>query len=127
MTDVNALELFESWNAALQTGSPDEVVKLYDASAILLPTVSDRVRHNHEEIRDYFVGFLAKQPSGTIDESNVKRIGDVLVHAGVYTFQFGNGDTVQARFTYVHQHIDGEWKIIQHHSSQMPEGLVPAS
>ena len=46
------LSLFDDWNKALQTGNPDEVVKLYDKNAILLPTLSPQVRHLHEEIKD---------------------------------------------------------------------------
>ena len=38
MTNNNTiLNLFDDWNKALQTGNPDEVVKLYDKNAILLP------------------------------------------------------------------------------------------
>ena len=116
------LALFERWNAALATGNPDEVTALYAANAILLPTVSNRVRHNHAEIRDYFVSFLAKRPQGVIDEANVRFLADDLViNSGVYTFTFGNGDQVSARFTYLYRHIDDEWRIIEHHSSAMPE------
>ena len=46
--------LFDQWNSALQTGDPKQVAALYATDAILLPTVSNKVRHNHEEIEDYF-------------------------------------------------------------------------
>lgn len=116
------LALFERWNAALATGNPDAVTSLYAENAILLPTVSNRVRHNHAEIRDYFVSFLAKQPQGVIDEANVRFLADDLViNSGVYTFSFGNGDRVSARFTYLYRRVDDEWRIIEHHSSAMPE------
>ena len=59
------------WNAKLQTQNPDEVVSCYSKNAILLPTLSNQVRHNHEEIRDYFVNFVAKQPQCTVEEHNV--------------------------------------------------------
>ena len=39
--------LFDQWNSALQTGDPKQVAALYAADAILLPTVSNQVRHNH--------------------------------------------------------------------------------
>jgi uncharacterized protein (TIGR02246 family) len=42
--------LFEQWNSALQTGDPKQVAALYATDAILLPTVSNQVRHNHAEI-----------------------------------------------------------------------------
>lgn len=127
MNESQVLDLFSRWNNALATGNPDEVTALYAPDAILLPTVSNQVRHNHAEIRDYFVNFLAKEPQGVIDEANVRFLGDELaINSGVYTFTFGNGDQVTARFTYLYRRIDGEWKIAEHHSSAMPEVVVAA-
>jgi len=116
--------LFDQWNEALQTLEPDAVVDLYAEDAILLPTLSNAVRHNHTEIRDYFVDFLKKRPRGTINESNVRSCGDTAVHSGVYTFELtSNGETshAQCRFTYVYAMQGETWKIIEHHSSLMPE------
>ena len=118
-TEITAL--FDKWNAALQTGEPKNVVALYETNAILLPTVSNQVRHNHAEIEDYFVAFCAKGPQGKIDESNVRTFGDVAINSGVYTFTFKDGAQVQARFTYVYRWNGQDWKIIEHHSSAMPE------
>ena len=113
--------LFEQWNRALQTGDPKQVAALYATDAILLPTVSNKVRHNHNEIEDYFVNFLAKGPQGKIDESNVRIFDDIAINSGVYTFTFKDGAKVQARFTYVYRWIGQCWLIIEHHSSAMPE------
>jgi uncharacterized protein (TIGR02246 family) len=113
--------LFQLWNDALQTREPKSVVALYASDAILLPTVSNQVRHNHEEIEDYFKGFLAKGPVGAIDESNVRIYGDVAINSGVYTFTLDDGSKVPARFTFVYQWNGEQWLIIEHHSSQMPE------
>lgn len=122
MQKAQILKLFERWNAALATGDPDAVTELYADDAILLPTVSNKVRHNHDEIRDYFVNFLEKRPQGVIDEANVRLLSDELaINSGVYTFTFGNGDSVTARFTYLYRRINGRWKIAEHHSSAMPE------
>ncbi len=113
--------LFEQWNSALQTRDPKQVAALYAADAILLPTVSNKVRHNHDEIEDYFVHFLAKGPQGVIDESNVRIFGELAINSGVYIFTFSDGATVQARFTYVYRWDGQRWLIIEHHSSAMPE------
>jgi len=121
MTENNIPSLFKDWNSALQTGDPKRVAALYETNAILLPTVSSKVRHNHEELEDYFVNFLAKGPVGKIDESNVRTFGDVAINSGVYTFTFKDGSSVQARFTYVYRWNGQKWLIVEHHSSQMPE------
>jgi uncharacterized protein (TIGR02246 family) len=117
------LNLFRKWNAALQTGDPDEVLSLYAETAVLLPTVSDQVRSTPAEIRDYFKTFVTKKPKGKIDEAHVRVLGGIAINSGVYTFRFGAGDLkkIQARYTFVYQWIDDRWLIIEHHSSGMPE------
>ena len=125
-TTQDILSLFNLWNEALQTCEPDNMLKLYAEDAILLPTLSNQVRHNHEEIRDYFVAFMKKKPFGEIKESNVRIFGDLAINSGVYTFQLtdDSGDRSEAwvRFTYAYRFQDGEWRIVEHHSSLMPEG-----
>ena len=123
MKEADVLGLFDQWNTALSTLNPDTVTALYADNAVLLPTVSNQVRHNHEEIRDYFVGFLQKSPQGVVDEFNVNILSDTHVtNSGVYTFTFGDGSKVSARFSYLYVASNDGWKILQHHSSAMPEG-----
>jgi hypothetical protein len=68
-TERDIAVLFDLWNAALQTGSPELVASLYAPDGVLLPTVSNRVRTTRAEIVDYFQHFLALQPRGTINQS----------------------------------------------------------
>ena len=121
MNSNEILSLFDEWNGALQTGEPKKVAALYASDGILLPTVSNQVRHNHAEIEDYFVHFLAKGPSGEIDESNVRVFDQLAINSGVYTFTFKDGAVVHARFTFVYRRNGESWEIVEHHSSQMPE------
>ncbi len=62
-------DLFPLWNNALMTGNPDTVAMRYAKEAVLLPTKSDIPRSDYEGIRDYFVHFLEKRPTGKILES----------------------------------------------------------
>ena len=113
MNDADVLGLFDQWNTALSTLNPDTVTALYADNAVLLPTVSNQVRHNHEEIRDYFVGFLQKSPQGVIDEFNVNILSDVhATNSGIYTFTFGDGSQVSARFSYLYVASADGWKIL---------------
>lgn len=124
--------LFDKWNAALQTGDPEKVADLYADDAVLsgtgsvlLPTVSNIPRTDRAGRVDYFVTFLAYGPVGSIDESHVRWVSDkqdTAINSGIYTFDLQKeGRKVQARYTFVYRLIDGEWKIIEHHSSAMPE------
>ncbi|MDG2035909.1 MAG: SgcJ/EcaC family oxidoreductase [Pseudomonadales bacterium] len=121
MIDENIASLFDEWNGAIQTGNPKKVAALYEDTAILLPTVSNKVRHNHDEIEDYFVHFLAKGPQGKIDEANIRIFGETAINSGVYTFTFKDGSVVQARYSFVYRWNGERWMIVEHHSSQMPE------
>jgi hypothetical protein len=50
------------------------------------------------------------------------------INTGLYTFtltQNGVQQQVHARYTFVYQRTSGEWLIVNHHSSLVPE--VPAS
>ena len=123
MTKDDVIALFEAWNGALATLDPDTVTAMCADDAVLLPTVSNQARHNHTEIRDYFVNFLQKSPQGVFNESNVHILSDShATNSGVYTFTFGDGSTVTARFSYLYVATDAGWKILQHHSPAMPEG-----
>jgi len=115
------LTLFDKWNKALQTGDPKKVAALYETNGILLPTVSSQVRHNPVEVEDYFAHFCAKGPKGIINEANVRIFGNIAINSGIYTFTFKDGSAVQARFTFVYRWNGQAWKIIEHHSSAMPE------
>ena len=114
---------FAMWNKALQTGDPDKVVACYAVDAILLPTLSAKVRHNHDEIRDYFVQFLSKKPNGRITEQNIRIYDNIAINSGLYTFSVtenGVQTDVAARFTFVYRKQENGWLIIEHHSSILP-------
>ena len=117
------LDQFVMWNDALQTGDPDTVVACYAEDAILLPTVSAKVRHNHDEIRDYFVHFLSKKPHGRITEQNIRIYDNIAINSGLYIFSLTEEDVhtdVAARFTFVYRKYEDGWLIIEHHSSILP-------
>jgi uncharacterized protein (TIGR02246 family) len=119
--------LFTLWNDALATLDPDAVTARYSKDAVLLPTVSDIPRTNHDMIRDYFVSFLLKKPQGEILKSNVMTGEGWALDAGIYEFTFGDtGAVAQARYSFMYTYEDGEWKISHHHSSVMPEGIPTA-
>ncbi len=119
--------LFDRWNAALATGKPDEVARLYAPNGVLAPTVSNEVRDTPEKIHEYFTKFLQMKPQGKINYRQIRVLDDnTALDTGVYTFSLndsGKSSKVQARYTYLYEKINGEWKIMNHHSSAMPEPI----
>ncbi|MBN2994267.1 SgcJ/EcaC family oxidoreductase [Pseudomonas cedrina subsp. fulgida] len=118
--------LFDRWNSALQSGNVKSVVDLYAPGAVLQPTVSNQVRTTPEQISDYFDHFLVLKPVGQINYREIRQLGsNVAMDSGVYTFTLteSNGQVrhVQARYTFVYEQVGGQWKILNHHSSAMPE------
>ncbi|TDD63418.1 SgcJ/EcaC family oxidoreductase [Kribbella antibiotica] len=125
-TEQEITGLFDQWNSALATGNATTVADLYAADGILLPTLSPVIRSNREQITQYFSqDFLPKHPQGTITESHVRILDDRnATRSGNYRFALtakdGTRSTVDARFTYVYEKIDGRWLIVEHHSSAAP-------
>ena len=117
--------LFDRWNAALATGRPEEVARLYAPNGVLAPTVSNEVRDSPEKIHEYFTKFLQMKPQGKVNYRQIRVLDDnTALDTGVYTFSLhdsGKSSKVQARYTYLYEKINGEWKIMNHHSSAMPE------
>lgn len=124
-------QLFDNWNAALQTRDPQKIAALYADNGVLLPTLSNTPRTNHKELEDYFKYFVQKHPSGKIKTHVVRTGCDWATDTGIYTFTlYGNypndKQSVDARFSYTYEEIDGKWLIVSHHSSLLPNAKDPA-
>ena len=126
LTEDDVKALFVAWDEALATEDPTKVAQMYDEKGTLLPTLSDRVRTDFLGIRDYFVDFLAKKPRGEILESHIEIGSDYATDIGRYKFCFAvDGSCAEGRYSYFYTpQSDGTWKILHHHSSLMPEGMV---
>lgn len=120
-SEINSL--FDRWNQSLQSGDPQQVVKNYADSSILLPTLSNKLRLSKDEKLDYFEHFLAKKPVGKIEVSDVELDCNTAFDAGIYSFTFGDGSVAKARYTYTYKWFpkQKQWLITSHHSSLMPE------
>ncbi len=116
--------LFDQWNAALKTCDAKQVAALYAQDAMLLPTISKEVRQTPGAIQDYFEHFLQLKPRGTILQQKIRRFDGVATNSGIYKFtitQDGEERVVMARFTFVYRLDKEGWKIIDHHSSMLPD------
>ena len=119
MSDSIASELLQKWVSTVKGGDPKQVTDLYHEDAILLGTFSNKERIGHDLIFEYFENLLKSPVEVEIVSENPHVFGSDAVNSGHYNF-VTNGKTINARFSFVY-HKDGEWKIVSHHSSVMPE------
>ena len=69
---------------------------------------------------------MASRPVGQINYREIRHLGpDAAMDSGVYTFTLtaadGKKQQVQARYTFLYERLGGQWKILNHHSSAMPQ------
>jgi uncharacterized protein (TIGR02246 family) len=66
---------------------------------------------------------LKLKPQGIIIDGKIKIGHNWAKDAGIYEFTMGStGDKVRARYSFIYTYENGQWKILHHHSSAMPEG-----
>jgi uncharacterized protein (TIGR02246 family) len=116
---------FAKFNGAWATKNPDTVTALFDDDAVLLATVAAKPRTDAAGIRDYFVKFLQGSPVGKIETSTFKMGCNWAFRAGTWTVTLTDAATgaksdVKARYTFLYQFEDGQWKIEHLHSSVLP-------
>ena len=121
VSEAQIASLFDGWNASLQTGDPKLVVARYAQKSVLLPTLSDSPRLTPKAKEDYFVHFLARKPVGHIDSRSIEIDCNTAIDTGLYTFRFGDGSEVKARYTYTYKRFGNQWLITSHHSSVQPK------
>jgi len=113
-------EFLEQWVNAIKSGDPKQVTDLYQENAILLGTFSNKERIGHALILEYFENLLKSPVEVEIISEHFSTSELFAVNSGLYNFVTG-GKTINARFSFVYQSYNGEWKIVSHHSSVMPE------
>ena len=113
--------LFDKWNTSLKTGNAKNVANNYLSDAVLLPTVSNKVRLTDAERIDYFSHFLEKKPVGKINSRTIRLGCNTAIDIGTYTFTFSDKSSITARYSFTYDWNGQEWKISSHHSSVMPE------
>jgi uncharacterized protein (TIGR02246 family) len=114
------------WTDTIGRGDPDAMVQLYDEDAVLHGTRSPVIRRGHAAIREYFAE-AAKNPGLSmklVEPMLIRVYGDIAINTGNYSVTLtGNGRpvTIPLRYSFVYKKTDGQWKIVDHHSSTVPE------
>jgi uncharacterized protein (TIGR02246 family) len=114
-----------AWRAAYDSRDPARITAMYDSDAVLWGTTAKTVAATPAAIADYFKD-ASKRPNArvTFGEQHNRVYGDVGVSAGYYTFsdvRDGQAVSRPARYTMVFRNRDGRWRIVSHHSSEVPK------
>ena len=113
------------WAEAFAADTPDRIVALYDREAVLWGTLSPQRRDNAEAIHDYMVNAFKALPDHKVSfgDQLIRVYGDTAINTGYYTFTYqkdGESKSLPARYSFVYVKRNGQWMIVDHHSSAMP-------
>lgn len=121
----SVLQASQQWANALSSRNPSKILALYDNEAILYATFQNML-NKQTKIANYFKALMKKKGlSVKFNNQNIRLYGnDVAINSGLYTFSYlrnGKRVKVPARYTFVYYKTPSGWKIIDHHSSVLPE------
>jgi uncharacterized protein (TIGR02246 family) len=113
------------WAAIFVDDNPDSILSLYEEGAVLWGTLSPKLLVGKPALRGYFERAFKALPGHKVafGEQVIRVYGDTAVNSGYYTFSFvkdGQAHTLPARYSFVYRKRDGNWMIVDHHSSAMP-------
>jgi len=122
-------QLLKAWMQAVNNGDLEGLLALYDDSAVVIPTFSNRLLSKRDVITDYFKKLCSREDlSIALHEKTLSIqpiVGEVFAMHGIYCWRFaidGEMLSFEARFSYVVD-LSKKQPIIQHHSSQIPRML----
>ena len=113
--------MLETWVDKIRTNDPKQVASLYHDDGLLLGTFSDIERKGYDLILQYFENLLKSKVDVEIVTQHKHETDSIGTNSGLYNC-IVDGKTVNARFSFVFIKVDGDWKILSHHSSVLPEG-----
>jgi uncharacterized protein (TIGR02246 family) len=121
-----AMDMWRDYLAKGSSEDPGEILTLYAEDGVLWGTISSKRRDDPAAIRDYFVNAYKALPNLTVtfEDPYIRVYGDTAVNTGYYTFSYekeGATQTLPARYSFTLVKRDGDWQIVDHHSSAMPQ------
>ncbi len=114
----------QRWISAFNRKDTDGISALYATDAVFQGTSSGVIRDTPALVREYFKSLanLGDQRMVTGDH-RVQVYGDIAISSGYYT-RSGTQDAKpvegRARFSFVYARRNGQWLIVNHHSSSVP-------
>jgi len=128
---AEAAQAAQNWAAAFNSCDSTNASTLYDREAVLWGTVAPVIITSPAGVQQYFERVCSSNPKPRVvfEEQHVRVYGDTAVNSGAYTFTvFPVGQPVQfpARYSFTYRRKDGQWLIVDHHSSALPSPPQPS-
>ncbi len=113
-----------AWKAAVESGSVDKIMTLYDKDAIMFSVFAIKPLETPDALKKYYKKVVQNPDiKVSITEVHPRQFGDVALNSGLYTLSYSqDGETVSipSRFSFTYLLKNGKWMIIDHHSSKVP-------
>ena len=114
------VNMLHTWVEKIQSNDAHQVTNLYHQNGILLGTFSNIERIGKDLIFDYFKDLLKSKVDVEIITQHESKTDSISTVSGLYNF-IVNGDTIEARYSFVFIQVNDDWKILSHHSSVLPK------
>ncbi len=117
----------QAWASAYGARDGDKSAALYAPDARLWGTLSAKQTIGREGVREYFHSGAQRVQTRTVNigEHATRVYGNMAVSSGAYEFRQtmpdGSPRTIPARFSITFVNQGGQWLIVDHHSSRLPE------
>ena len=112
--------MLKNWVEKIRGNNANQVAELYHDDGLLLGTFSNIERHGKELIFNYFENLFKTKINVEIITQHEYKTDSIIVSSGFYNFKVDN-KTIKARFSFVFIKTKGSWKILSHHSSELPK------
>lgn len=114
----------QEWVAAVESGSVDNIMALYDNHAIMFSAFALRPLETPRELRGYYQKVVDNPDiKVTVTDQHPRRFDDVALNSGLYTLSYtqdGEPVSLPSRFSFTYILRNGKWVIVDHHSSKVP-------
>lgn len=127
---MNPTDVLYKWLEAVNQTDLEKILSLYDESAMLIPTFSNKVLSTPDKIQDYFKKLGTREELSVALHEKTLRIQTLVENQlftlnGIYNWRFKVDDEVlnfEARFSFIID-LSKSNPIIHHHSSQVPRTI----
>ena len=113
-------DILNIWVEKIRGNNANQVADLYHDDGLLLGTFSDIENYGKKLIFNYFENLLKSKIDVEIITQHEHKTDTMIVSSGFYNF-IVDGKTIKARFSFVFLKNKGSWKILSHHSSELPK------